>query len=139
MATIVMMVGGALVNALAFTGGNYLFSMFDKNGAAAESKRHNAALEKFSQEQADFNIKRAKNLDWLNTQNARKQRATNELYSVNSAFNEYKKIYGAAPAFPHPNLKAPQLEYTPSDEQKKYELIFTGVGTAASVAGLMTR
>ena len=133
MASIVMMIGGALVNALAFTGGNYLFSMFDKSGALAESKRHNAALEKLSQEQASFNIKRAENLDWLNAQNARKQKAVNEVYSVNSAFNEYKKLYGAEPSLPHPNLKNPELEYTPSNEQKNYELLVAGAGAAATV------
>ena len=119
-----MMITGAVVNALAFTGGNYLFSMVNKNDAAAEAKRHNAALEKFSQEQADFNIKRAKNLDWLNEQNSRKQEATNELYSVNSAFDVYKKLYGSAPELPHPNLQSPELDYTPSDDQKSMRKYF---------------
>jgi hypothetical protein len=135
MANVAMMVVGAVVNSEAFAGGNYLFSMIDKNGAAAEAKRHNAALEKLNQEQADYNIKRSKNLDWLNAQNTREQKATNELYSVNSAFDTYKKLYGQEPALPHPELTTPKLDYTPSDEQKMYEKIFVGAGTAASVGG----
>ena len=135
MASVLMMVAGAVINAVAFTGGNYLFSMVDKNGAQEEAKRHNAAIEKLNQEQADYNIKRAKNLDWLNTENSRKQEATNELYSVNSAFDTYKELYGQEPALPHPNLKEPTLDYSPSDEQQKYETVFVGVGTAASVVG----
>lgn len=139
MATVIMMVAGAVVNALAFTGGNYLFSMIDKNGASAEAKRHNAALEKLSQEQADYNIKRAKNLDWLNTQNARKQDATNELYSVNDAFDTYKKLYGQEPTeMPHQDLREPKLDYTPSDQQKMYENAFTTIGTIASVGGVLS-
>ena len=135
MASVVMMVAGAVINAVAFTGGNYLFSMIDKNGAQAEAQRHNAAIEKLNREQTDYNIKRSKNLDWLNAQNARKQEATNELYSVNSAFDTYKKLYGQEPALPHPNLQEPTLDYIPSDEQQKYETVFVGVGTAASVVG----
>ena len=40
MAAIGMMVGGALVNALAFTGSNYLFSSLS---SSEERKRHNLA------------------------------------------------------------------------------------------------
>ena len=137
MASVLMMVGGAIVNAVAFTGGNYLFSMVDKNGAQEEMKRHNAAIEKLNREQMDYNIKRAKNQDWLNTQIARKQDATNELYSVNSAFDQYKKLYNQEPQLPHPDLKQPEFDYTPSDEQKKYETMFTTAGTLASVGGVL--
>jgi len=45
MAAIGMMIGGAVVNALAFTGGNYLSSMFEKSGEAEEErKRHDLAI-----------------------------------------------------------------------------------------------
>ena len=135
MASIAMMVGGAIVNAVAFTGGNYLFSMMDKSGALEESKRHNAAIEKLNQEQTDYNIKRAKNQDWLNTQIARKQEATNEIYSVNSAFDKYKQLFGKEPELPHPDLKEPEFDYTPSTEQKKYESMFVAAGSLASVGG----
>lgn len=139
MASAVMMVVGAVVNAAAFTGGNYLFSLVDKNGAQVEAQRHNAAIEKLNKEQADYNIKRAKNQDWLNTQISRKQEATNEIYSVNSAFDVYKKLYGTDPKanLPNPNLQAPKFDYTPSDEQKKYEKIFVGAGTLASIGGIL--
>lgn len=139
MASVLMMVGGAIINSIAFTGGNYLFSMMDKNGAQAESKRHNAAVEKLNAEQADYNIKRAKNQDWLNTEIARKQEATNELYSVNSAFGKYKELYGKEPEVPHPVLKEPEFDYTPSDEQKRYENMFTGAATVATVAGIASK
>ena len=48
MATIAMMVGGALVNAFAFTGGNYLFSMLRGHDESAriEQARHNEAMER---------------------------------------------------------------------------------------------
>ena len=135
-----MMVGGAIVNSIAFTGGNYLFSMMDKHGAQEESKRHNAAIEKLNKEQTDYNIKRAKNQDWLQEQISRKQEATNEIYSVNSAFDQYKKLFGKDPndELPHPNLQAPEFDYQPSKEQKKYEQLFVGAGTLASVGAVIT-
>jgi len=39
MAAIGMMIGGAVVNALAFTGGNYLFSMIGKSGEAEKERK----------------------------------------------------------------------------------------------------
>ena len=60
MATIGMMIGGAVVNALAFTGGNYLFSMLGRSGEAEkERKRHNMAIEALQH-------KRQLRLDYLN-------------------------------------------------------------------------
>lgn len=135
-----MMVGAAVVNAVAFTAGNALFSMFNKNGAQEEAKRHNAAIEKLNAEQTEYNIKRAKNQDWLNTQISRKQEATNEVYSVNSAFDQYKKLFGREPTdFPHPDLKEPEFDYVPSDEQKRYENMFVTAGTVATVGGALSK
>jgi len=46
MAAIGMVIGGAVVNALAFTGCNYLFSMLGRsNEAEKERKRHDLAIE----------------------------------------------------------------------------------------------
>ena len=60
MASGVMMVAGTVLNAVAFTGGNFLFSQFDKSRAQEEAKRHNAAMEKVNKERTKFNIKRAR-------------------------------------------------------------------------------
>jgi len=47
MGAIGMMVGGAVVNAVAFTGGNYLFSLLGDKSAEAEKERkgHDLAIE----------------------------------------------------------------------------------------------
>ena len=42
MASIGFLIGGALVNALAFTGSNYLFSSLSKESIEKEQKRHKA-------------------------------------------------------------------------------------------------
>jgi len=46
MAAIGMMIGGAIVNAPAFTGGNYLFSLLGRSDEAEkERKRHDLVIE----------------------------------------------------------------------------------------------
>ena len=45
MASIGFLIGGALVNALAFTGSTYLFSSLSKESIDKERKRHDKAIE----------------------------------------------------------------------------------------------
>ena len=45
MASVAMLIGGALVNALAFTGSSYLFHRLSADNIDAERKRHDAAIE----------------------------------------------------------------------------------------------
>ena len=52
MATIALMVGGAITNALAFSGSNFLFSQMS---GAEERKRHNLAIEKLQHERDTWN------------------------------------------------------------------------------------
>ena len=51
MASIGFLIGGALVNALAFTGSNYLFSSLSKESIKKERKRHDKAIEDMQQAQ----------------------------------------------------------------------------------------
>lgn len=45
MASIALMIGGAITNALAFSGSNYMFSQLGKGDVDTERKRHDKALE----------------------------------------------------------------------------------------------
>ena len=54
---VAMMVGGALVNALAFSGSNYLFSKMGSDDADAERQRHDKAVEQLEAAQAEWNKK----------------------------------------------------------------------------------
>ena len=51
MASIGFLIGGALVNALAFTGSNYLLSSLSKESIEKERKRHDKAVEDMQQAQ----------------------------------------------------------------------------------------
>ena len=56
MASIGFLIGGALVNALTFTGSNYLFSSLSEESIVRERKRHDKAIEDLQRAQ----IERAK-------------------------------------------------------------------------------
>ena len=63
----VMMIGGAAVNSLAFSGSNYLFSHVGSN-ADEEKKRHDKAMEQLAAAQAKWNKERMQRLDFINKQ-----------------------------------------------------------------------
>ena len=45
MASIGFLIGGAMINALAFSGSNFLFSRLSRDSIDAERKRHDKAIE----------------------------------------------------------------------------------------------
>ena len=62
MATIALMVGGAITNALAFSGSNFLFSQMS---GAEERKRHNLAMEKLQHERDTWNEELLQRIDYI--------------------------------------------------------------------------
>ena len=68
MASIVMLIGGALVNALAFTGSSYLFHRLSADSIDAERKRHDAAIEALQAAQIKWVHKRQQRIDFINNQ-----------------------------------------------------------------------
>ena len=58
MASIGFLISGALVNALAFTGSNYLFSNLSKESIDKERKRHDKAIEDLQRAQIEWAKKR---------------------------------------------------------------------------------
>ena len=53
-----MLIGGALANALDFTGGSYLFHRLSADDIDAERKRHDAAIEDLQKAQIEWAHKR---------------------------------------------------------------------------------
>ena len=103
MATIAIMVGGAVLNATAFIGGNYLAKFLGGNSAAdalAEKKRHDKALENYQAAYGKYMRDRTKLLDWIQT-NAREADAAAQNFSdTNYAFKLYNKMHPDAPMTP---------------------------------------
>ena len=58
MARIGFLIGGALVNALEFTGSNYLFSSLSKESIDKKRKRHDKAIEDLQRAQIEWAKKR---------------------------------------------------------------------------------
>lgn len=139
MATAVaMLVGGALVNALAFSGSNYLFSMMQKSGVDEERKRHDKAVERLQAAQAQWSRKRVERLDWINEEIRRQGHAVETFRDVDPAVREYAQVTGK-PLTREALLGAePQLAdfYTPSSGQKDREIAFVVLGIATT--GLVT-
>ena len=78
MASIAIMIGGAIANAVAFTGGNYLAKYLSGDSAAAmgkERRRHDRALEAYQAAYAKYMRDRTKLLDWIATNEKMKEQA----------------------------------------------------------------
>ena len=54
MASVAMLIGGALANALAFTGSSYLFHRLSKDNIDTERKRHDVAIEQLQKAQIEW-------------------------------------------------------------------------------------
>ena len=135
MASIAMLLGGAAVNALAFSGSNYLFSMLRSSGLDEERKRHDKAVEQLQAAQAEWSKQRTERLDWINEELRRQGHAVQTFHDVDMAIHKYARVTGH-------NLDntfgimgpEPQITdfYTPSGDQKNREIAFTVVGMAAT-------
>ena len=134
MASIALLVGGALVNAVAFTRSNYLFSMLRSSGDE-EGKRHDKAIEQLQTGHAQWSRKRTERLDWINEELCRQERAVRTFQDVDAAVREYAQVTGKllGPLGPEPTLSDFSV---PSDDQKDREIAFVilGIGATALVA-----
>ena len=65
MASLLFTAGGAVVNALAFSGNNFIFSRLTDNGVE-ERKRHDLALKRLQRARDEWNKDRTKQLDFMN-------------------------------------------------------------------------
>ena len=58
MASVAMLIGGALANALAFNSSSYLFHRLSEDSIDAERKKHDSAIEKLQTAQIEWAHKR---------------------------------------------------------------------------------
>ena len=63
MSSVGFLIGGALINALAFSGSNFLFSSLSKESIDKERKRHHKAIEDLQRAEIEW-AKKDKN-DWI--------------------------------------------------------------------------
>ena len=128
MASVVLMIGGAILKAAAFIGGNYLAKTLGGSDADEEKKRHDKALEKYQADYAAYEKKRQQFLDWIETQRENKDQAEHNLEDTDNAL----KLYNEA----HPDsrfvgdLEEPRFSdyFRSSPGQKSYEMVFVSSG-----------
>ena len=127
MASLLFTIGGAVVNALAFSGTNFVFSRLTDHGAE-ERKRHDLALEKLQRARDEWNRDRMKRLDFMNKRLPERNEARAYIKNVDEAMLEYYRVF---PKKIKPLPPEPELSdfYHPSEVQKNGELLFVAMGT----------
>ena len=126
MASVLFAIGGAVVNALAFSGTNFVFSRLTNNGAK-ERKRHDLAIEKLQRARDEWNRDRMKRLDLINKRMRERNEARVYIKNADEAMLEYYHVFAKKikPLPPEPELSD---FYHPSENQKNGELLFVVVG-----------
>ena len=121
MVSVAMLIRGALVNALAFTGSSYLLRRLSVDNIDAERKRHDAAIEKLLAAQIEWAHNRQQRIDFINNQLRLERKAETKFTELNDAMREYHEVFGhELPQLP----REPVLSdfYTLTDEQHHREL-----------------
>ena len=134
MTSLLFTIGGAVVNALAFNGTNFVFSRLTDHGAE-ERKRHDLALEKLQRARDEWNRDRTKRLDFINKRLREKNEARTYINNVDEAMLEYYRVFTKQikPLPPEPELSD---FYHPSENQKNGKLLFIAVGTGIATYAL---
>ena len=123
MASIAMLIRGALANALAFTGSSYLFHRLSADNIDAERKRHDAATETLQKAQIEWTHKCQQKIDFFNNQLRLERKAETKFTKLNDAMKKFYEVFGhELPPLP----REPVLSdfYTSTDEQHHRELGF---------------
>ena len=133
MASIAIMVGGAVLNAVTFIGGNYLaryLSGDDPKAAQEEKVRHDKALEAYQAAYAKYEKDRKKLLDWIARSDRIKDQAKQNFTNTDYAFKLYNQAHSHEQI---PIPKEPEFSdfYKPTEQQKQDELLFIGTGAPA--------
>ena len=111
MASIAIMIGGAVLNAAAFTGGNYLAKYIagdDGKAALAEKTRHDKALEAYQAAMEKYTCERTQLLDWIESNREIKDQANPDYKLTQPTEQKFSDMY------------------QPSELQKQGELLFVG-------------
>ena len=130
MASIAIMIGGAVLNATTFVGGSYLAKYLSGNNSDAERKRHDLALEKYEQDYQVWQKSRQRVMDWYSQRRDEKDIAAQDLSNTDEALKLYNRVHEAVDQ-PQITLgREPQLDdyYKPSSSQNTGEIVYVSAG-----------
>ena len=105
MASLLFTVGGAVVNALAFSGTNFVFSRLTDHGEE-EQKRHDLVLEKLQKARDKWDEDRTKRLDFINKRLRERTETRAYINNADDAILEYYQVFSKQikPLPPEPKL-----------------------------------
>ena len=126
MATVAIMIGAAIINAVAFVGANALYDKYGRTDGSEERIRHDMAVEELQKANDEWNKKRLETLDYINQKIRERSDARKAFDDVDKALDFYNET--------HPDgvlrlEERPTLEdfYVPSSEHKYYEIVVVTV------------
>ena len=93
MASVAMLIGGALANTLAFTGSSYLFHRLSADNIDAERARHDALREQLQATQTEWAHKRQQRIDFINKQLRLERKAETKFTELNDAMRDYHEVF----------------------------------------------
>jgi hypothetical protein len=125
---IAMMIGGAITNAVAFSGSNYLFSLFHNREADKERIRHDKATEKYQKDHNEWVESRQKKIDFINNRENQARYGLIGMDNADDSLKLYHEVFGGSVE------SEPQFHdyYQPSKDQEYYHLITTVGGAVLS-------
>ena len=106
MASVGFLISGALINAPAFSGSNFLFSSLSKGSIDKERKRHDIAIKDLQRAQIEWAKRRQERLDYINSQIVKERKAEKRFTDLNSTIRQYFLVTGrqSEPLPPKPVL-----------------------------------
>ena len=138
MATLGVILGGALANAAAFTGGQAIYHAVEKGpDPEKERERHDKAVEALNRATIEWSQQRQETLDFINRRLKREDRSERDFEDVDQALTLYNQTHSdLKPSWG----KKPTLSdfYQPSQPQKQYEYAFI-IGSIAVTGYLAYR
>ena len=105
-ASITIMIGGALINATAFVGGSHLAKYLsgDQNSAEEEKKRYDLAVEEYQSAYEKYQENRTKLVNWIATNDRVKEQPKQNFVDTDYALKLYNKVHNQ-----ELDLREPQL------------------------------
>ena len=126
MASIVIMLGGTVLNASTFIGGSYLAKYLSGSKTDQEWRRHDKALEKYQKDYAKYQENQQKLLDWQEQNRHEDAIASRNLENTDEALKLYNKFH------PDENMQINEPVfshyYRPSKEQRIGEMAYVSGG-----------
>ena len=126
MASLLFIIGGAVVNSVVSGGTNFIFSMLTDHGAE-KRKRHDLALKKLQRVRDEWNKDQMKRLDSINRRLREKNEAIAYINNVDEAMLEYYQVFAKQIRSSPPESQLSDF-YHQSEDEENGELLFVAVG-----------